>query len=72
MGHARGYKGAQGWLNSKISMWVNGSRRRTSNNEQMVFPEDPNFLEKHCGRLEPDRLKNTMQEATILLRISFK
>ena len=74
MGHARGYKGARGWSNSKISMWVNESRTRTrtSNNEQMVSPEDPNFLEKHCGILEPSCLENTMQEATILLRISFR
>ena len=72
MGHARGYKGARRWLNNKISMWVNGSRTRTNKDEQVVFPEVPNFLGKHCGRLEPGRLENTMQEATILLRISFK
>ena len=66
MGHARG------WSNSKISMWVNGSRTRTDSNEQMVSPEEPNFLSKYCGRLVPSHLENTIREATILLRISFK
>ena len=27
-------------------MWVNGSRTRTNNNEQMVSPDEPNFLRK--------------------------
>ena len=49
MGLAQGYKGAREWSNSKISVWVNGSRIRTSNNEQMVSLEDPNFLGKCCG-----------------------
>ena len=47
-------------------------RTRTSNDEQRLSPEDPNFLEKRCGRLEPGRLENTVQEGTILLRISLK
>ena len=72
MGHAQGYKGARGWSNSKISMWVNGSRTRTNSNKQVVSPEEPNFLRKCCGRLEPDHLDNTTRKATILLRISFK
>jgi len=53
-------------------MWVNGPRTRTNNNEQVVSLEESNFLGGRCGRLEPGRLKNTMLEATILLRISFK
>lgn len=72
MGYAREYKGARGWPSSKISMWVNGSRTRTKNNKQVVSPEEPNILRRHYGMLELGRLKNTMQEATILLRISFR
>ena len=53
-------------------MWDNRLRIRTSNNEQMVSPEDPNFSGKRCVKLEPDCLKNTVQEAIILIRISFK
>ena len=59
-------------MNSKISVWDNGLRTRKSNNEQIVSLEDPNFLKKRYGRLEPGRLENTMQEATILIRISFR
>ena len=59
-------------MNNKISMWDNGSRTRTSNNEQIVSLEDPNFLKKRYGRLEPGCLENTAQEATILLRINFR
>ena len=62
MGHARGCRVALGGLNSKVSEWGNGKRIRTSNDEQRLSPEDPNFLKKHCGGLEPDRLKNTAQE----------
>ena len=72
MGHVQECKGAQGWLNSKISVWDNRSRTMTSNNKQMVSPEDPNFLRKCCGRMEPGHLENTVQEAIILLRISFR
>ena len=72
MGHVRGYKVVRGWSNSKINMLANGSRARTSNNEQLVSPEDPNFLGKRCGRLELGCLENTVQEAIILLRISFR
>ena len=53
-------------------MWDNRLRIRTSNNEQMVSPEDPNFSGKRCVKLEPDCLENTVQEAIILIRISFK
>ena len=53
-------KGAQGWSNSKISVWDNGLRTRTSNNEQMVSPEDPIFLGKRYIRLEPGCLENTV------------
>ena len=55
-----------------ISVWDNWLRTRKSNNKQMVSPEDPNFLGKCCERLEPGRLENTVQEATILIRISFR
>ena len=53
-------------------MWDNGIRTKTSNDEQRLSPEDPNILGKRCGRLKPGRLENTVQEGTILLRISFK
>ena len=72
MGHARGCRVAREWSNSKISVWDNGTRTRTSNDEQRLSPEDPNFLGKRCGGLEPGRLENTVQEDTILLKISFR
>ena len=72
MGHAQECRVVRGWSNSKISVWDNGIGTRTSNDEQRLSPEDPNFLEKRCGRLEPGRLENTVQEGTILLRISLK
>ena len=65
MGHTRGGS------NSKISLWSNGTRSRATNDEQRLSPEDPNFLGKCCGGLEPGRLENTTQEGTILPRISF-
>ena len=72
MSHARGCRVAQGWSNSKISMWNNGTRTRTSNNEQRLSLEDPNFLRQHYGRFKLGRLENIVQEGTILLRISFR
>ena len=72
MGHARGCRVAEGWSDSKISVGNNGTRTRIGNDEQKLSPEDPNFLRKHCGGLEPCHLENTMQEGTIFLRISFR
>ena len=72
MGHARGCRVARGGLNSKISLWSKGTRTMTSNDEQRLSPNDPNFLRKRCGGLEPGCLENTVQEGTILLRISFR
>ena len=46
MGHARGHIRTQGWLNSEMSMGVNGSRTMTINNERMVSYKDPDFLGK--------------------------
>ena len=45
---------------------------RDKYDEQRLSLEDPNFLRKRCGGLKPGRLENTVQEGTILLRISFK
>ena len=70
MGHTQECRVARRWLNSKISVWDNGTR--TSNDEHRLSTKDPNFLRKRCGRLAPSCLENTMQEGTILLRISFK
>jgi len=53
-------------------VWGNVMRTRTSNDEQRLSLEDPNFLGKHCGGLEPGCLENTVQEGTIILRISFR
>ena len=61
MGHARGCRVALGGLNSKVSMWGNGKRIRTSNDEQKLSPKDPNFPGKRCGGLEPGCLENTVQ-----------
>lgn len=72
VGRAQGCSVARGWSNSKISVWDNGIRTRTSNDEQRLPFEDPNFLGKCYGRLKPGYLESTMQEGTILLRISFR
>ena len=62
MGHAQGCRVAGGWSNNKISVWGNGmrTRTRTSNDEQRLSSEDPNFLGKRCAGLEPSRLENTV------------
>ena len=52
--------------------WVSGPRARDDNNKQVMFLEEPNFLRKRSGGLEPDHPVNTRQKATILGRISFK
>ena len=49
-----------------------GPRTRANNNEQVMSPGEPNFLERRCGSLEPNHLENTMQVATILWKISFR
>jgi len=70
--YAQGCRVAREGSNSKISVWSNGTRTKTSNDEQMLSPEDSNFIRKRCGGLEPNRLENIAQEGTILLRISFR
>ena len=72
MDHARGCQGAQGKPSTNKGKWISGPRTRTSNNEQVTFPKEPNFLGKRSEGLEPDHLANIGQEATILGRISFK
>ena len=57
---------------SRVGVLGRGTRIRTSNDEQKLSPKDPNFPGKRCGGLEPGCLENTMQEATILIRISFR
>ena len=47
---------------SRVGVLGRGTRIRTSNDKQRLSPEDPNFLKKRYGGLEPDRLKNTAQE----------
>ena len=66
VGHVRGYREARGGSNSKISMWVNGPRTNTNNNEQVMSPEEANFLGRRCGRMGPSHPENTVQKATIL------
>ena len=61
MGLVRGTRITQGGLNNKINLYNKGTRTRTNNDEQRLSPEDPNFLKKHCGGLEPDHLENTVQ-----------
>ena len=72
VGHARGYQGIRGRSSSKKGKWVCGPRTRADNNEQLMSPKEPNFLEKQCESLEPDHRANTGQKETILGRISFK
>ena len=52
--------------------WVSRPRTRDDNNEQVMFPKEPNFLGKRNGSLEHDHPTNTGQKATMLGRISFR
>ena len=72
VGHAQECQGIWGRSHSKKGKWVSGLRTRANNNEQVMFPVEPNFPEKQCKSLEPDHLVNTVQETTMLRRISFK
>ena len=53
-------------------MWVDRPRTRTNDDKQVVSLEEPNFLGKRYRGSEPGRLENNVQEATILLRMSFE
>jgi len=72
VGHARGCQGTRGQPSLNKGKWVSGPRIRNDNNEQVMFLEEPNFLEKRSGGLEPNHPANTGQKATMLRRISFK
>ena len=52
--------------------WVSRPRTRDDNNEQVMFLEEPNFLRKWSGGLQPAHPANTRQKATMLGRISFR
>jgi len=53
-------------------MWVEGLRTRADNSEQVMSLEEPNFLGRRHESLELDHPVNTMQEATMLWKISFR